>query len=49
MLHLSVSRSDAHRRLLTLALEDAEYAAYALKIFRANEPRGDGSTESSFG
>ena len=38
-LHLSVSRSDALRRLLTLALEDAEDASEAEAILRANEPR----------
>jgi Arc/MetJ-type ribon-helix-helix transcriptional regulator len=38
-LHLSVSRSDALRRLLTLALEDAEDTAEAEAILRANEPR----------
>lgn len=38
-LHLSVSRSDALRRLLTLALEDAEDTAEAESILRANEPR----------
>ena len=38
-LHLSVSRSDALRRLLTLALEDAEDTADAEAILRANEPR----------
>jgi Arc/MetJ-type ribon-helix-helix transcriptional regulator len=38
-LHLSVSRSDALRRLLTLALEDAEDAAEAEAILRTNEPR----------
>jgi predicted DNA-binding protein len=38
-LHLSVSRSDALRRLLTLALEDAEDAAEAEAILRADEPR----------
>ena len=37
-LHLSVSRSDALRRLLTLALEDAEDTAEAEAILRANEP-----------
>lgn len=37
--HLSVSRSDALRRLLTLALEDAEDTAEAEAILRANEPR----------
>jgi hypothetical protein len=34
-----VSRSDARRRLLTLALEDAEDIAEAEAILRANEPR----------
>jgi len=38
-LHLSVSRSDALRRLLTLALVDAEDTAEAEAILRANEPR----------
>jgi hypothetical protein len=38
-LHLSVSRSDALRRLLSLALEDAEDTADAEAILRANEPR----------
>ena len=38
-LHLSVSRSDALRRLLTLALEVAEDTAEAEAILRANEPR----------
>ena len=38
-LHLSVSRSDALRRLLTLALDDAEDTAEAEAILRANEPR----------
>lgn len=38
-LHLSVSRSDALRRLVTLALEDAEDAAEAETILQANEPR----------
>ena len=38
-LHLSVSRSDALRRLLTLALEDAEDTAEAEGILRAHEPR----------
>lgn len=38
-LHLSVSRSDALRRLLTLALEDAEDSAEAEAILRSNEPR----------
>jgi len=38
-LHLSVSRSDALRRHLTLALEDAEDTAEAEAILRANEPR----------
>jgi metal-responsive CopG/Arc/MetJ family transcriptional regulator len=38
-LHLSVSRSDALRRLLTLTLEDAEDTAEAEAILRANEPR----------
>jgi antitoxin component of MazEF toxin-antitoxin module len=38
-LHLSVSRSDALRRLLTLALEDAEDTAEAEAILRSNEPR----------
>ena len=38
-LHLSVSRSDALRRLLSLALEDAEDTAEAETILRANEPR----------
>ena len=38
-LHLSVSRSAALRRLLTLALEDAEDTAEAEAILRANEPR----------
>ena len=38
-LHLSVSRSDALRRLLSLALEDAEDTAEAEAILRANEPR----------
>ena len=38
-LHLSVSRSHALRRLLTLALEDAEDTAEAEAILRANEPR----------
>jgi hypothetical protein len=37
-LHLSVSRSDALRRRLTLALEDAEDTAEAEAILRANEP-----------
>ena len=38
-LHLSVSRSDALRRLLTLALEDAEDSAEAEAILRSHEPR----------
>ena len=38
-LHFSVSRSDALRRLLTLALEDAEDTAEAEAILKANEPR----------
>ncbi len=38
-LHLSVIRSDALPRLLTLALEDAEDTAEAEAILRANEPR----------
>lgn len=38
-LHLSVSRSDALRRLLTLALEDAEDTAEADAILRSNESR----------
>jgi len=38
-LNLSVSRSAALRRLLTLALEDAEDTAEAEAILRANEPR----------
>jgi Arc/MetJ-type ribon-helix-helix transcriptional regulator len=38
-LHLSVSRSDALRRLLSLALEDAEDTAEAEAILRNNEPR----------
>jgi len=38
-LHLSVRRSDALGRLLTLALEDAEDTAEAEAILRANEPR----------
>ena len=38
-LHLSVSLSDALRRLLTLALEDAEDTAEAEAILKANEPR----------
>ena len=38
-LHLTVSRSDALRRLLTLALEDAEDTAEAKAILRAHEPR----------
>jgi Arc/MetJ-type ribon-helix-helix transcriptional regulator len=38
-LHLSVSRSDALRRLLTLALDDAEDTADAEAILRTNEPR----------
>jgi hypothetical protein len=38
-LHLSVSRSDALRRLLTLALEDAEDTAEAEAILPAHEPR----------
>ena len=38
-LHLSVSRTDALRRLLTLALEDAEDTAEAEATLRANEPR----------
>lgn len=41
-LHLSLSRSDALRRSLTLALEDAEDAADAEDaeaILRVNEPR----------
>ena len=38
-LHLSVSRSDALRRLLSLALEDAEDTAEAEAILRTNEPR----------
>jgi hypothetical protein len=37
-LHLSVSRSDALCRLLTLALEDAEDTAEAEAILRAHEP-----------
>ena len=37
-LHPSVSRSDALRRLLTLALEDAEDTAEAEAILRAHEP-----------
>ena len=36
-LHLSVSRSDALRRLLSLALEDAEDTAEAEAILRAND------------
>jgi hypothetical protein len=35
-LHLTVSRSDALRRLLTLALEDAEDTAEAEAILRAH-------------
>ena len=38
-LHLSVNRSEALRRLLTLALEYAEDTAEAEAILRANEPR----------
>jgi hypothetical protein len=38
-MHLSVSRSEALRRLLTLALEDAEDTAEAEAILRTNEPR----------
>ena len=38
-LHLSVSRTDALRRLLTLALADAEDTAEAEAILRAHEPR----------
>jgi hypothetical protein len=38
-LHLSVSRSDALHRLLTLALEDAEDIVEAEASLRANEPR----------
>lgn len=38
-LHLSVSRSDALRRLLTQALEDADDTAEAEAILRVNEPR----------
>jgi len=38
-LHLTVSRTDALRRLLTLALEDAEDTAEAEAILRAHEPR----------
>ena len=38
-LHQSVSRSDALRRLLTLALEDAEDTAEAEAILRSHEPR----------
>jgi hypothetical protein len=38
-LHLSVSRSDARRRLLSLALDDAEDTAEAEAILRAHEPR----------
>ena len=38
-LHLSVSRSDALHRLLTLALEDAEDTAEAEAILRSHEPR----------
>ena len=38
-LHLSVSRSDALSRLLTLALEDAEDTDEAEAILRAHEPR----------
>ena len=38
-LHLSVSRSDALRRLLTLALEDAEDTAEAEAVLGAHEPR----------
>jgi hypothetical protein len=38
-LHLLVSRSDALRRLLSLALDDAEDTAEAEAILRANEPR----------
>jgi Arc/MetJ-type ribon-helix-helix transcriptional regulator len=38
-LHLSVSRSDALRSLLTLALEVAEDTAEAEAILRSNEPR----------
>jgi hypothetical protein len=38
-LYLTVSRSDALRRLLTLALEDAEDTAEAEAILRAHEPR----------
>ena len=38
-LHLSVSSSDALRRLITIALEDAEDTAEAEAILRANEPR----------
>lgn len=37
-LHLSVSRSDALCRLLTLALEDSEDTAEAEAILRAHEP-----------
>ena len=36
--HLSVSRSDALCRLLTLALEDAEDTGEAEAILRAHEP-----------
>ena len=38
-LHLSVSRSDALRRLLSLALEDAEDTAEAEAILRTHESR----------
>ena len=38
-LHLTVSRSDALHRLLTLALEDAENTAVAGAILRTLEPR----------
>jgi hypothetical protein len=37
--HLSVSRSDALRWLLSLALDDAEAIAEAEAILRAHEPR----------
>ena len=38
-MHLSLSRSDALRRLLTLALADTEDTAEAEPILRANELR----------
>ena len=38
-LHLSVSRSDALHRLLTLALEDAEDIAVCEAVLRSHEPR----------